>query len=324
MKRKGILNIHNAALLFLGIFLAFVSGEIICRAIYTKPWYKRLIKEQKIRRWKSDIDLNSLGLRDRDYPSAKPQNSKRVLILGDSFTFGSGVNDGSLVFAEQLETKLNLEFAGEGRQVEILNGGMEGTLTGEWINLLLKAKDSFTPDVILIVFFLRDGTETSLRDSFFKPIRKELEKRDAQSFLYRRLYLVRVIQDNIDRLRISEQYSDALHKSYFGNEKETQEWRRAQDNLLTIKKIGEQINARVALVVFPVLVELNDNYPFKDICNTIVQFSSRNGIPTHNLLPAFMDMYSPDLWVSALNQHPNAKGHEIAANSILPFLRELL
>jgi hypothetical protein len=31
-----------------------------------------------------------------------------------------------------------------------------------------------------------------------------------------------------------------------------------------------------------------------------------------------------DLWVSPANQHPNARGHEIAANSILPFLGQLL
>jgi len=30
------------------------------------------------------------------------------------------------------------------------------------------------------------------------------------------------------------------------------------------------------------------------------------------------------LWVSSYDQHPNEQAHLIAANSILPFLRELL
>ena len=91
-----------------------------------------------------------------------------------------------------------------------------------------------------------------------------------------------------------------------------------------IKKIGEQINSKVALVVFPILVELNSHYPFKKICEAIVQFSNENGLPTHDLLPAFMGKDGTDLWLSAFDQHPNSKGHEIASDSILPFLRRLL
>jgi len=246
------------------------------------------------------------------------------LILGDSFTYGSGVADNSAIFPELLEKQLNVEFAERGATVEILNGGLPGSLTDDWVELLDKVKDPFRPDVILIVFFLRDGTRTSAADSFFVPIRDEIISQNQKSFLYQNVYLFRWYQDYKDRLYISENYAKALNDSYLGTPGQTQEWRTAQFNIRKIKAIGEEIHAKVALVVFPVLAELNDRYPFMKVCDLITKYGTENEIPTHNLLPAFMGKNASDLWVSSFNQHPNVLGHEIAANSILPFLRQLL
>jgi hypothetical protein len=176
----------------------------------------------------------------------------------------------------------------------------------------------------LIVFFLRDGTKTSSMGSFFGLIREEIESRDRRSFLYHHAYLFRLIQERLDRLYLSKKYSIALHESYLGNAEQIKEWENAKNNILKIKNIGEEIHAKVALVVFPILVELNGSYPFKDICECIMKFGTECHIPAHNLLPAFMGKSGPDLWVSSYDQHPNEQVHLIAANSILPFLRELL
>ncbi len=316
--------IQNLALLFLGIFIGLLVAEAISRIVYTKPWYERLVEEQVQNDWTASVRRNSLGLRDQDYPTTKPSNSKRVLILGDSFTYGSGVADNAAIFPELLEKQLNAEFAKQGMTIEILNGGMPGSLTEDWVELLLKVKDSFQPDVILIVFFLRDGTRTSSMGSFFEPIRNEIVSQNQKSSLYQNVYLYRFYKDAKDRQFISENYAKALNESYLGNDLQTQEWRIAQFNIRKMKAIGEETQTKVALVVFPVLAELNDRYPFKQLGDVITNFALENEIPTHNLLPAFMGKNAPDLWVSALNQHPNALGHEIAANSILPFLRHLL
>jgi hypothetical protein len=55
-----------------------------------------------------------------------------------------------------------------------------------------------------------------------------------------------------------------------------------------------------------------------------MKYSTPLEIPTLSLLPAFTGKNGPDLWVSPYNQHPNAAGHKIAADGILPFLRKLL
>ena len=132
-----------------------------------------------------------------------------------------------------------------------------------------------------------------------------------------------LFQDATDKTYLADKYSKVLNESYLGNWEQTQEWEIAKDNILKINMIGKELGANVGFVVFPVLLELNNNYPFKEIYEIVTKFGTDNHIPTHSLRPAFMGKNAPDLWVSAYDQHPNEIAHEIAANSILPFLRRL-
>jgi lysophospholipase L1-like esterase len=320
LETEDIAMVKKLALVLFGSLISLTIAEGISRVIYTKPWYQSLVEIQQHKHNKHIA--NSLGLRDRDYSAVKPHNTKRVLILGDSFTYGSGVADDAVIFPELLEKRLNAEFIKQNITIEILNGGIAGSLTNQWVNLLIKVKDIFAPDVILVVFFLRDGTRTSSMASFFNPIRDELRSR--HSVIYRYSYFYRLFQDAMDRNYLSAKYAKALNVSYLGGHEQTQEWEQAKANILMIKSIGDEIHARVGLVVFPVLVDLNDNYPFKEIYQSIVEFGRKNKIPTHGLLPAFIGKNGPELWVSTVDQHPNELGHQIASESMLPFLRQLL
>ena len=198
----------NLVLLLLGLCVGLVVVEVASRLIYTRPWYEQLVEQQILNNdWSAGIKLNQFGLRDRDYPSPKPTNTRRVLILGDSFTFGSGVADDQAVFPRLLEKQLNADPANRGTTIEVLNGGIPGSLTSDWSDLLQKVKTSFQPDVILIVFFLRDGTRTDSMGSFFGPIRDQVVAENAKSFWYQNLYLYRFYKDYQDRMYISQNYT---------------------------------------------------------------------------------------------------------------------
>lgn len=316
--------VKNTALVFFGVVVGLAIAEGAARIIYTKPWYLRMLEEQTAHLQEGSIKINSLGLRGRDYPFPKPPNSKRVLMLGDSFTYGFGVSDDGAIFPSLLEKQLNAEFAQQGILIEILNGGMPGSLTDDWVDLLLRIKDSSELDVVLMVFFLRNGSRTGSMGAFFGPIRQELENRHQQMWLYQYSYIFRLYQDARDRAYLSDKYSKALNDSYFGGPGETEEWEIAKANILRIQGIAQEMDAKVGLVVFPVLVELNENYPFKAVCEVIAEYSRENDIPTHSLLPAFMGQDGPSLWVSSYDQHPNRVAHQIAADSMLPFLKQLL
>jgi hypothetical protein len=40
-----------------------------------------------------EFSTNSVGMRDREYSLEKPANTKRIVVIGDSFAMGSGVSD---------------------------------------------------------------------------------------------------------------------------------------------------------------------------------------------------------------------------------------
>ncbi|NIM92994.1 MAG: hypothetical protein GTO18_04695 [Anaerolineales bacterium] len=309
-------------LILIGTLIGILIAEGAARLIWTEPWYEELVTEQ-MESQRYPYIYNSLGLRDREYSSPKPSETKRILILGDSFTFGMGVGNEDAIFPEILERQLN-ELPFTQVSVEVLNGGLPGSMTDDWVSLLEELSPSFDPDLVLIVFFLRDGTQTRSIHDYFDTIREEIANQNQLSRLYKYSYIYRLFRDQMDRMAVHNYYGALFNNSYFGDDEQTLEWKQAQSNLIQIQNIAEEQSAKVGLVVFPVLVELNEQYPFQDICDLLVSFGHDIDMPTHNLLPAFIGQSGPKLWVSATDQHPNELGHAIAAESMFPFVVDLL
>ncbi len=324
-KKSFFLNwVVNLLLIVFGVLVGFAVVEGLARLTYRQPWYNKLIEEQRKSETHS-YHLNRYNLRDRDYFNPKRPNSRRILILGDSFTFGQGIYNDEAIFPEILERKLNeSQTIPNVELVEVLNGGIRGSLTGKWLNLCYMLFPEFEADVVLIVFFLRDGTRTASIPEFFDVIRREIEVKNRRLRLYRYCFTYRYWRDYWDRRNVSLLYADKFQKSYFGNSRETFEWQRAQHNILKIRDLARQKSAVVGLIVFPIFVELNENYPFRNICDLIENFAVTNGIPFHNLLPTFLGKHAPDLWISGYDQHPNEKAHTMVAESIMPFVVDLL
>lgn len=98
-------------------------------------------------RWQ-DLESNSRGWNDRDYPTQRRPGSFRVLALGDSFNWAGG-REGN--YAGLLEAHL-AEALGPGR-VEVINAGFPGTHTAEQLALLRAEGLDFAPDLVLLGFF---------------------------------------------------------------------------------------------------------------------------------------------------------------------------
>jgi len=69
--------------------------------------------------------VNSDGFRGRDYSVDKPKGVYRIVVLGDSFTEGLGVNDNETFsyYLEQMLNALNIS----GKKFEVLNLAVGGT-----------------------------------------------------------------------------------------------------------------------------------------------------------------------------------------------------
>jgi len=114
-----------------------------------KPFSNRINQLGDIR---TSWFINRLGFRDGDYTFKKPHNTTRVLALGDSLTFGLGVENYES-YPKILEVELNKN-SNLDKVYEVLNMGLLGYGAIEYQNTYLEEGRRFKPDIIVIGFFL--------------------------------------------------------------------------------------------------------------------------------------------------------------------------
>lgn len=113
------------------------------------------IYEQKPTRSYVRIDyyINKLGLRNREIDTVKDRETKRIIILGDSFTFGHAVKNEGL-FTTQLEKFLNETGS---TKYEIINAGIPKYGTAqEWLLMKDLSKKNITGDIYILMMFTND------------------------------------------------------------------------------------------------------------------------------------------------------------------------
>jgi lysophospholipase L1-like esterase len=100
---------------------------------------------------------NSLGMRDREYPPAKPPNTFRIAFVGDSIGAGWGVGDGQ-AFEPVLEQSLDEQSrrAG-GPAVEILNFAVPGHGPGQRWDHFSRLGWTMAPDLLIFESTLADA-----------------------------------------------------------------------------------------------------------------------------------------------------------------------
>ena len=107
------------------------------------------------RGWQVDVGyhirVNRHGHRGGEYPEKKPAGVFRILGLGDSFTFGWGVEERD-IFLRVMERKLREA----GHRVEVLNAGVPGWHSSQTLHYLRREGLRFEPDLMVMTFFLDD------------------------------------------------------------------------------------------------------------------------------------------------------------------------
>jgi lysophospholipase L1-like esterase len=103
--------------------------------------------------YSAEYAINADGFRDaKSHPTPKPAGTRRVLLLGDSFTFGQGVNyeDAWPVVAER-----ELERRTPG-QVDLVKAGVQGADTRSELILLRRYAPRLHVDAIVVGFLIND------------------------------------------------------------------------------------------------------------------------------------------------------------------------
>ncbi len=97
------------------------------------------------------VKINRDGLRDREHSLAKPPDTIRVAILGDSFTEALQVNQEE-DFCSVLEKELRKCDNLRGRHIEVINFGVAGLGTAQELLTLRHRVWKYNPDIVLLEF----------------------------------------------------------------------------------------------------------------------------------------------------------------------------
>ena len=108
------------------------------------------------------LNTNSKGLRGKkDFSYAKDKEKFRILILGDSFTFGDEVSDDE-TYAHYLQEMLP--------HVEVINMGVHGYGHDQMLLLFKEERIKYDPDIVILGFLALDMSRNLLRfRDFAKP-----------------------------------------------------------------------------------------------------------------------------------------------------------
>ena len=111
--------------------------------------------------WEVGLTTNADGFRDVAHDAAKAPGAFRIVVLGDSFVFGSGVPQGS-VLTRRLAAHLGPGF-------EIVNLGCPGYGTDQELLTLRRLGRKLAPDLVLLGFFWNDVMENASEEIYGMP-----------------------------------------------------------------------------------------------------------------------------------------------------------
>ncbi len=163
--------IGNLALLLLSLGFVVVLAETVLQFVYSPPYLRRPVTEfDPVLGWRLkpgtypvsrketenfrgfDINVNALGMRNPDVAMKPAADVDRVLVMGDSFTFGM------LVAQENLLSSRTQHYLQErGEPVEVVNSGVQGWGTAhQYLYAKGLLDHGFETDIVLLMFFPND------------------------------------------------------------------------------------------------------------------------------------------------------------------------
>ena len=109
------------------------------------------------------VVTNALGFREARMPGPKPEGTRRVVVLGDSFTAGYGVQ-ATEAYPHLLEVLLGAR--DPSHRWEVINLGVPGTNPRDYLGTLRAVGLSYQPDVVLVGVMANDVYDIRIQQAF--------------------------------------------------------------------------------------------------------------------------------------------------------------
>jgi lysophospholipase L1-like esterase len=276
---------------------------------------------------KGPLKTNELGLRDTSY---NPHADIKILLLGDSISWGDGITDLRKCYPYILQKKLGDSH--RNKSFEVINASVPGYSTFQHLKYLELYGLQLKPDLILLQFCLNDvfSRYLNLAEYGGDNIVLGVDTRKAVSGIYGWLLrhsrtfetLTRFLKR---RFRNYEEYNVAkLTSDQLSDELEAA-WQQNLNEIGQIHQTSNAENTPLMLILAPYYFQLSNPEGVRQPQDRIIAYAQSKGLTYIDLLVPFAQ-YHRQHSHSLFNDenHFSEYGHQIAAEVIFGYVLDYL
>jgi hypothetical protein len=325
----------NSLLSLCSLLFCLIVAEMVCRIFFPDTRLKYEADPELLVRFKPNQDgfinlnnglsaqrvrINELGLRGTNLQNT---SSRRILFLGDSFTFGLGV--------EENESFATLVGYALGEDISVINGGQPGYGIYQMEALLRGLAPIVRPELVVVTIWqyllLRQPLSEWQRNMFFEKSEK-IQRLKSVSVLGTHLYRM------YERLLLSFEFDyflPILRGPRLHNEPDApghEEYRHALEadsvRLLTICDTAHSYGAKLMLVFWPRegFSTAEKGGISTELISELEILGENNQIPFYSVQNT-LEAYPPEKLVIPFDGHPTPFAHCLVARKLMSALEEL-
>lgn len=278
----------------LGAMGMFVLDEDADISFRLAPGFKATIEGQTYR-------INSHGMRGPEVAKARKPGIKRILVVGDSYAFGYGVDDSATISA-QLQARLEPKHAG----IEVLNMGVPAYHTGQEVRQLERDGVTFAPDLVILIYYSNDNLGPTL---IYAPEFKAIYF-DEMPFSYGTR---RVLSRSIVYYITSKAYTKYLKGSGVFDTRGLLYWSITRERILRMVKTCRDAKIKFLMVALPEMTysrELFDpEHEINKAHDRLLTFAEDDGIPIMDMRAPLLERRKPVEELFVVPQPPKRDTH---------------
>ena len=278
--------------------------------------------------WGRPVNWNQAGFRGRDFQTPKPPNVYRVVVLGDSITWGVGLSEDER-YTRLAEQQLQDRFSN--RNIEVLNLSLRGIPTVRQRDMLLHLVDLVQTDCVVVGFSFNDPQPRlqsyAVELDRYQPLFATLHVLRSCGLARSADFLHQRTDQLLRNMGLVPQWPEALDRVY---RPDSSEWQAFEQALADMRAMCVKRNLPPPIFA-PLLLGSGDfNEPDELLSRTIAwcrqaeAAAQRHGFLTINMEESFRAQGSRDRHVNRWDQHPSADCHQIYASHIAGAIAQVM
>ena len=260
--------------------------------------------------------INAHGLRDDEFDVKKKPGEFRILGLGDSITFGQGVDFG-VTFIQQLEHRLNALTVYD--TVQVINSGVAGYNLFQELAYLKSRGLAYQPDLVVLGFCKNDVVSEADLMQLHQMAKEGLSFGIGSAWQKwkNRIAWLHLVDGVYTRVFPKVHDSSQNLLAYAPGPKDYLRWSDTQKQLIEIARVLAAKNIPLIVIVFPMQQEIAEKQT-DDSLNHLLPIAGQVSFVVFDLYPAFVKHAAESLFLDPV--HLSQQGHEIAARSIFELI----